>query len=498
MQIFTKRNIGLVLAFSILAFAVMGYHPGIEDDNLYVTAVKADLNPALYPFGADFFKSQLKTTVFDNWLVAFIHATGLSVAWSELLWQFLSTFLILLASWTIICQLFKEATARWAGIAMLAAMFTLPVAGTALYLVDQYLHPRNPATALILWAVSRIMAGKRWQAVPLLVLAFLLHPLMGAFGISFCSVVALTMFEPLRQRVLYLRESLAESTPTPVAALIPFAWIFGPPSPTWLEAMHTRHLYFLYQWEWYEWLGAIGPIVIFWIIARVARRQGNKMLASFSSAILFYSVFQQILAMTILSPAAPVGFSTLEPMRYLHLVYVFLSLIGGAYLGKYLLKTQVWRWAVFLVVSNGGMFFAQRQLFADTAHIELPGVSSSNPWLQAFGWIRTNTPSNAYFVLDPSYMVSEGEDYHSFRGLAERSALADAYKDTATVTKEPNLGPEWQRQVTAQIGWANFQLADFERLRAEFGVNWALVSYPQPAGLVCRWHNSSLSVCQIP
>lgn len=144
MQIFTKRNIGLVLAFSILAFAVMGYHPGIEDDNLYVTAVKADLNPALYPFGADFFKSQLKTTVFDNWLVAFIHATGLSVAWSELLWQFLSTFLILLASWTIICQLFKEATARWAGIAMLAAMFTLPVAGTALYLVDQYLHPRNP------------------------------------------------------------------------------------------------------------------------------------------------------------------------------------------------------------------------------------------------------------------------------------------------------------------------------------------------------------------
>jgi hypothetical protein len=41
-------------------------------------------------------------------------------------------------------------------------------------------------------------------------------------------------------------------------------------------------------------------------------------------------------------------------------------------------------------------------------------------------------------------------------------------------------------------------LADFERLKREFGVNWALVSYPQPAGLDCRWHNASLAVCEIP
>ena len=41
---FRKRNLLLVLLFSILAFVVMGYHPGLEDDGVYLTAVKSDLN----------------------------------------------------------------------------------------------------------------------------------------------------------------------------------------------------------------------------------------------------------------------------------------------------------------------------------------------------------------------------------------------------------------------------------------------------------------------
>jgi hypothetical protein len=66
------------------------------------------------------------------------------------------------------------------------------------------------------------------------------------------------------------------------------------------------------------------------------------------------------------------------------------------------------------------------------------------------------------------------------------------------VTQVPELGPVWERQVKAQEGWPKFQLADFERLKNDFGVDWVLVAYPQPAGLVCTWHNGSLSVCQVP
>ena len=95
-------------------------------------------------------------------------------------------------------------------------------------------------------------------------------------------------------------------------------------------------------------------------------------------------------------------------------------------------------------------------------------------------------------------MAAPGDDYHGFRPLAERSQLADAIKDTAVITKVPALGPVWEEQLAAESGWERFRLADFERLRAQFGVDWVLVSYPQPAGLDCRWHNNTLAVCRVP
>jgi hypothetical protein len=95
-------------------------------------------------------------------------------------------------------------------------------------------------------------------------------------------------------------------------------------------------------------------------------------------------------------------------------------------------------------------------------------------------------------------MAAPGEDFHSFRALAERSQLADNIKDAAVVTNIPKLGEVWEQQVQAEQGWKHFQLSDFERLKAEFGVNWVLVSYPQPSGLPCPWHNAILTACRIP
>jgi hypothetical protein len=167
-------------------------------------------------------------------------------------------------------------------------------------------------------------------------------------------------------------------------------------------------------------------------------------------------------------------------------------------MGRYVLKASVWRWVVFLAVINVGMFAPQRLLFANSPHVELPGMRPENEWLQAFDWVRENTPVNAYFAMDPYYLETPGEDYHSFRALAERSQLADGVKDTAVVTQVPQLGPEWWKEVHAAAGCSHFQLQDFERLKAEFGVDWTLVSSPAPAGLDCKWHNGRLAVCRIP
>jgi hypothetical protein len=489
-EILRKRNIGLILVFSVLAIAVMGYHPGIEDDGVYLSAVKADLNPALYSHDSEFFRVQLQATLFDKWVAAFSHLTHIPVAATEFIWQFASIALILLGCWSIARTLFHEDHAQWGAVAMVSAMLTLPVAGTALYLADQHLHPRNISTAIILLAVSRIVAGRRWQAIPLLLLSFVLHPIMALLGISFCIFLTAALYEPVHVWLRSLRNSFA--------AAVPLGWIFERPTPLWRKALATRSYFFLSQWTWYEWLGALAPLFLFWLLWRIAQKRGEVQLARFALAVFAYGIFQQIAAIVILSSPGLVRLTPLQPMRFLHLIYFFMALIGGGLLGKFVVKASVWRWALFLFAINAGMFAAQRSLFADSPHIEFPGIPTANPWLQAFAWIRTNTPTDAYFALDPNYLAAPGEDYHSFRALAERSQLADAIKDTAVVTQVPELGPEWDREVTAQAGWTHFQLADFERLKSEFGVNWTLVSYPQPAGLACHWHNATLAVCQIP
>ena len=208
----------LVLLFSILAFVVMGYHPGLEDDGVYLTAIKSDLNPAHYPHDAQFFRVQLQATLFDKVVAAFIRLTHIPVTIAELLFQFVTILLMVLGCWCIARLLFKDVRVQWAGVALTSAMLTLPVAGTALYLADQHLHPRNIATAFVLLAVSRILADHRWQAIPLLLLAFVLHPIMAALGISFCFFLTMAMLEPVHVWLRSLRGSLA--------AAVPLGWIF--------------------------------------------------------------------------------------------------------------------------------------------------------------------------------------------------------------------------------------------------------------------------------
>lgn len=490
MQIERFSRFALLLGFAMLGFAVMGYHPGLEDDAVYLAAVKADLNPTLYAHNSDFFRLQVQATIFDRFMAGFVRLTHMPVPWAELFWQFICLFVVLWACHGIARHLFAEPRAQWAAVAMVGALFTLPVAGTALFLMDQHLHPRNLATALVLLAVDRVLEDRPWQAVPLLVLAFAFHPLMAALGISFCIFLAAALSETVPVRLRALRSS--------TAAAVPLGWIFEAPNSGWRKALETPTYYSLYQWRWYEWLGVVAPLALFWLLWRVARERGHERLARLALAVCAYGLFQQALALAMLTPPALVRLAPLQPMRYLQLVYFFMALVGGGLLGKWVLQSSGWRWAAFLLVFNGGMMSAQRAEFSGSRHIEWPGQPASNPWLQAFAWIRGNTPTNAYFALDPHYLEAPGEDYHGFRALAERSQLADAGKDAAAVTQVPELGPEWEEQVTAEAGWPWFQAAEFERLKREFGVDWVLVDLRQSAGLDCRWHNNGLAVCMIP
>jgi hypothetical protein len=181
-------------------------------------------------------------------------------------------------------------------------------------------------------------------------------------------------------------------------------------------------------------------------------------------------------------------------MRSLQLVYIFMFLALGGVLGEYLLQRRVWRWLALFVPVGAGMFLVGGSLYPRSRRIEWPvAQAAGDPWLEAFYWIRGNTPKDAVFALDPEYM--RRDDEHGFRAVAERSSLADAVKDSGAAAMFPAMAEDWKQQQEAQAGWARFGPADYARLRREYGVDWVVVE-GAGAGLVCPYRNARLSVCQ--
>jgi hypothetical protein len=481
------KTITLLLLLTVGAILVQGYHPGLEDDSYYLAAIKHDLNPALFPRDAAFFQVLFQATVFDKMVAASLRLTRLPIGWGIFLWQFAATFLILWGCWRIARLCFEREYEQWAAVTMVAALLTLPVSGSGLLLTDQHLQPRSLATALILAAIVAVLEGRRLLAAILLVAAFPLHLNMAPFGVSYCVFLAWSPQRKTQPRYATVAAALA----------FPLQWIVEPANDTWRQAEATRDFYFLLRWHWYEWLGVFGPLIIVWWFRRLALSRGSGVLAKVAERLVYFGVFQFAVALVLMLPPQFERLRSFEPMRFLHLVYLLFVLLSGGLLARYFLRRSVLRWLLVFVPLSAGMFYAQRQLYPATAHLELPGVPSHNAWVEAFRWISHNTPVDSYFALDPHYMEMPGEDAHGFRALAERSVLADAIKDPCIVVRVPSLGPRWLREMDAQNGWRNFQKPDFLRLKKQFGVDLVLVSAPGVEGMTCPYNNGSLAVCRV-
>ena len=478
----TWSRAGFLCLLTAGAVLVHGYHPFVEDAEIYVPGIKKLLNPALYPSNQGFFASHASMTFYPNLIALSARITHLPLEWTLLLWHFVSIFVLLAGCWKLGNLCFRSPQAAWGGSILVASLLTIPVAGTALYIMDQYLNPRSFSTATAVWIVASGLEKKYFRAALWVVATALVHPLMAVFSLGFVLLL------PIANR-------LQRSNRTELA--VP-AMLFPPVTPTYLHALDSRSYFFILRWQWFEWMGIFGPIAIFWGLKSWALRRQLQALQQLCLASIVFTFLCLAAALVITIPAPLVRFAELQPMRGLLLVYVFLFVVGGGLLAEYVLKSKAWRWFLLFVPISAGMLYAQRQLFPATHHLEFPGRGSANTWVESFVWIRENTPTDAYFALNPDHMRMPGEDQHGFRAIAERSMLADNVKDSGAVTMFPALAQTWQEQLEAQRGWKDFKRSDFERLRNRFGVDWFVLEKAQTAGMECPHDVAGLYVCRLP
>ena len=151
---------------------------------------------------------------------------------------------------------------------------------------------------------------------------------------------------------------------------------------------------------------------------------------------------------------------------------------------------------LLLGVVFAGMFAAQRLSFVGTGHIEWPGRIPTNPYEQAFLWIRDHTPQDAVFAFNPRLVYLPGEDEQGFRAIAERDHLADD-KDAGIVVVAPWLADRWATQRNAQLNIDRMTDVQRAAMLAPLGATWLLLPPGSTTRFPCPWQNTVVRVCRL-
>lgn len=480
---------------TLLVLFVHGYHPFAGDAGIYTAGIRHILDPALYPLNAVFVDAFTRRSVFAWIVAALVRITHAPLPWILLPLHLLSLGLFLAACSSLAARLFAAESARWCALLLTAASCSLPIAGTALVLMDSYLTARSFSTPLSLLAIAACLDRAWMRTALLLALAALFHPLMSCYAIAFVLLLALVRAGRIRTAVIVCAAALA-------LAGIAFLLAHRLPVPVGYQQvidLPQRTFLFLARWHGYEVLGLILPLALYAISLRTSHRTNpartNPLAALCLTAILLGTT-SILIAAVFVPPAGPWLVVPLQPLRAFHIIYAVGVILCGGALALLFMRSRLAAAALILLLF-AGMALAESASWPGCNRIEWPGISPANPCQQAFLWIRSHTPRDAVFAFDPQFVYWPGEDEQGFRALAERDHLADD-KDAGIVALLPRLAPRWaaQRNAAATISSA----ADPDRRAAllHAGANWLLLPSSSPTTLPCPFHNQAVQVCQLP
>jgi hypothetical protein len=497
----SDRAFTLLLTTLLTAYVLLvhGYHPYSEDGGVYLAGIERLLNPHLFPAYTPFVIEHLRFSLFAPLVATIVRLTHLPLPWTLLLLYLASIWLTLYAAWLLIVQATASRPARAGAVTLLAIGITLPIAGTSLYLTDPYLTARSLTTPLALFALVFTLRRRPIPCALTLLAAAALHPLMAAYALA---AVLLLLSQssvphssrPHRDEWVHLKPVLALAS----IALLTAATLqltAPPESPTYLRIVLTRYYWFPFWWHWYEQLGLIAPLLVLYALGRRAPASTQLLtrtaLALAAIALLVATAFARVHLQTHLV-------ARLQPLRAFQTVYELLILLLGAWLGERLLRTHLTRWAILLLILPPLMFRVARTTYPASPHLELPWTPPTNSWVQAFHWIRQNTPQDAVFALDAHYITQPGEDAQGFRAIAQRSALPDYSKDGGEAAITPSLTAAWTAAQQPQTNLDAQSDAQRQAALEPLGATWIVLARSTLTHFPCPYANHEIEVCRLP
>jgi hypothetical protein len=260
-----------------------GYHGLFHDAQLYLLQALAHLHPQLYgndPFLR--FGSQDSFTVFPALHAALIDRLGIEPA---------TALLTALSHIALIGAIFILARALMPlRLALLATALVVAIPGdygdarVFTYLED-FLTPRLLGEALVLAALTALLAERTALMGILLICAAAVHPLMAAGGFVLAGTVYLR--EHRLGRAAWLSIAIAAATLITLYSLHTRQWVFD--DQWWRLVQRTRYL-FVAQWSIDTWCRTAVPLITLATGACVLERSPQRTICTASLAVGVLSI----------------------------------------------------------------------------------------------------------------------------------------------------------------------------------------------------------------
>ncbi len=201
--------------------------------------------------------------------------------------------------------------------------------------------------------LARTLEKKYLRAFFWLVFAAAMHPLMWVFPFTFCLLFI----------VLERWRILSQGRDTLIATLLFLGPLAPESSPAYHEAAKRHAYHYIQSWTWYELLGAVAPLLLFWWFARIARAQEWPIAQRVSRAFVIYGSIYFVGALAVDLPARFEALARIQPLRSLHFLYIVMFIMIGGLLGEFILRDRLWRWLVLFVPLSVGMFSGATRSF---------------------------------------------------------------------------------------------------------------------------------------
>ncbi len=489
---FLQRPAVFISGLTLVALLIQGYHPFVDDAAIYIAGIEKVIHPSLFPVHAEYVLPHLKHSLFSialGWLVRGLH---IPLRYALFLSYVASLWMMIFACWRLSRLLFSSPRGRAGAMLLMTATLTLPVAGSAIFIIDPYLTARSFSTPLTLFAIAFALERRMLATTVCLLGAVILHPLMAAYACGY--VIALALVRARRWGAL----AATAAGVMLIGIIASHAGALLGASPAYRVATISRDYFFLDNWQWFEIFGLFPPLVAAFVYLFRSRFRIRSNYGLIAAVSLYVGALANLFAVCYTRTDDSFLLARLQVLRSFQIIYILFFLLLGSLLGQYVLGRRWWAWAGGFTAVAALMFSVQLSLYPALKHLEWPWARSHNPWAQAFLWIRHNTPQDAYFAVDPYYQQMPKEDTLGFRAMAERSVLPDWSKDGGVAAIDPALAQQWWNQVTQTKDFSHWN--DQQRIEtlAPYGVNWIVLPASAPTRFACPYQNSAVRVCHLP